>query len=342
MVWRRDLRIVTVFTYRENRVLFLENGSLTFPCAVSIRILLDASPVLGDDVPGLTFAAGERTQFTWNANTGRSLVVSNPPLPFTELSRTVGGIEFTFKGHEITALWTCTSRDELVGVLGALHFVLPLSLTLEFLDPVDVAVTCGQAGEVAFVWQVERSGGPSELLPPSERDARLLRALDRLPALSDVANARLLAASAYFHNAVRLLALGQGPSEFAGEAVVDLAKVLEVLFPGPPMGSRDKVRAGLIRLGYDPAEIESTMIPCLILRSNLDAAHVRMANLAADERRQLQRYLEAIVGEFRKLMLRIVTAVLKGSFTLDPYEDERSAGDELSKLINHLGTAFGS
>ncbi len=325
-----------MFTYNENRVLFLERGSLKFPCSVSVTIQLTPNPARGDKVAGLTVVVNSRARVNWNANTGRSIAQCDPPLPATKAGATVGGIGLIINGRAVEAKWECASRDELLGTLSALHFVLPLSLSLELSDAVTPAVTSGRVGDAEFGWQVAGTGVHGETAEAAERDARCLRALQRLPALCDQQNARLLAAAAYFQRAVRLLAVGLGPSEFAGEAVINLAESLEVLFPGAPLQTRDAVRAGLAQLGYDSALIEGTFVPCLVMRSTLDAAHVRMATLAADERRKLQLYMEAVVGEFRLLVVRVADAVIQGNIDLAPYTDERAPGEDLARILNNL------
>jgi hypothetical protein len=62
-----------------------------------------------------------------------------------------------------------------------------------------------------------------------------------------------------------------------------------------------------------------------------------MATLAADERRNLQMFLEAVSDDFRTLMMRVVNAVVEGGYVLEPYEAGRSADDDLSRLIEALG-----
>jgi hypothetical protein len=210
-----------------------------------------------------------------------------------------------------------------------------VSLGLEFVDALIPAVTSGRAGNTKFVWQVARTAVFTEAIQGTERNSRCAKALERLPVLCDPRNRRLLAACTYFQRAVRLLSAGAGPTEFAGEAVVNLAKTLEVLFPGPQ--SRNAVRRGLTEIGYEKSAIEATFIPTLLLRSHLDAAHVRMATLKADERRKLQIYVENVAIEFRKLLARIVQAVNDGSLQLATYQDERKPGDEISKILDGIG-----
>lgn len=327
-----------MFTYQENRVLFLENGGqIAFPAPVTVVVELSSNPALGNQVAGKTLRVGSRARVGWNANVGRTSAVGDPPLPPIDVTATVANIAFILRDRTIEASWDCSSRSELLGVLGALHFVLPLAMGLELADPFAPWVTSGKVGDVEFVWMAESTGGQFETVEPAVRDERCLRALERLPVLCDSRNVRLLAAAAYVQRAARLLAAGIGPSEFSGEAVINLAKALEVLFPAPPARTRDAVRDGLKELGYEANDIEHTFVPAMVLRSRLDAAHVRMATLAADERRQLQLYMERVEPVFRGLVVKVAAAVGDGSGTLAPYESERSPEDELAKILAALG-----
>jgi hypothetical protein len=325
-----------VFTYQENRVLFLEKGQIAFPASVTAVVELSPNPALGDQVAGKTVRVGSRARISWDANVGRSIVVGEPPLPPTDITAAVANIRFVMRGRTVEATWDCSSRSELLGVLGALHFVLPLAVSLELADPLTPFVTSGKVGGVEFAWMVEGTGAQFETVEPEIRDERCLRALKRLPLLCDSSNARLLAAAAYVQRAARLLAVGVGPSEFAGEAVINLAKALEVLFPAPLTRTREAVRKGLKKFGYDQEAIEHVFVPALILRSSLDAAHVRMATLAANERRQLQLYMESVEPEFRRLVVKIADAVSEGTAVLAPYDSKRSPEDDLAKTFAAL------
>lgn len=324
-----------VFTYHENRVLQIDSGHLTFPCEVVATVELSPSPAYGDPIPGLTCALGSRARLEWNANTGRTTVDSDPPLAPTALDVAVEGLAVTVRGRRVEARWRCASRDELIGTLGALHSVFPIALSMEFADPAMAATTSGRAGEATFVWQVQETSGPIDVLTNEHRDERVRRSLDLISLLCEPQNIRLLAAGAYFQRAVRLVVRGIGPSEFAGEAIVNLAKCLEALFPTPPDKTRDGIRRALSDLGYERDTVERVFVKALALRSSLDAAHVRMAILTAGQRRKLQSYMEGVLGEFRDLLNEITRRVALGEFTLAPYDHARSP-DDLTKLLDGI------
>jgi len=324
-----------MFTYHENRMLAIESGTLRFPNKVRIRMEFSPNAIFGDQVPGLTCPTGSTVRNSWNANTGRCHAESNPPLPGTDVEIALDDVSIKIYRGFLKATFECTSREQLVGVLGALHFVAPVSLSLAFADPVIPIVTSGHVGDASFVWQVQESRGSFEVITKSMRDSRCTQAIEYLPVLCNPDNRRLLAACTYLQKAARLTSTGNGPSEFAGEAVVNMAKSLEVLFPGSQ--SRNSVRDGLKTIGYENLEIEEKFLPALILRSKLDAAHVRMATLRADERRQLQIYLEQSIGNFREALTKITKAVAESRLQLAAHKDERKPGDEISKILDNIG-----
>ena len=162
-----------------------------------------------------------------------------------------------------------------------------------------MATTTADAGGARIVWQVAKTGSSFETMTKDSRDERCAAAIERLSVLAP-ANLRVLAALAYFERAIRLLAAGHGPTEFAGEAIVNLSKALEVLFPGSK--SRDAAKAGLRQLGYEEPLIANTFIRVMLLRAKLDAAHVRLASLTWDERARLQAFLENVSQAFRKML----------------------------------------
>jgi hypothetical protein len=257
-----------------------------------------------------------------------------PPLAPARTAVECGGIDFRLDGRTVTASFQADSRQELLGAMQVMHDVLPLSLSLAFPDPFTVATTAADAGSGRIVWQVANTGSSFETMTADSRDERCAAAIERLPVLCEPTNLRLLAALAYFERAIRLIAAGHGPTEFAGEAIVNLSKALEVVFPGDP--SRDAAKAGLRQLGYEDPLIANTFIRVMLLRAKLDAAHVRLASLTWDERARLLAFLESVPGAFRKMLSDVLSAVADGGLKLAPYARARKARDDISALLDGM------
>jgi len=101
-----------MLTYRENRVTFLEQGRLSFPCQVTVSMELSPNPALGDEVPGGVAALGSAARMMWDANTGRSQVLSMPPLALASTALECCGIDFRLDGRTVTASFQADSRQE--------------------------------------------------------------------------------------------------------------------------------------------------------------------------------------------------------------------------------------
>jgi hypothetical protein len=221
-----------------------------------------------------------------------------------------------------------------MGYLGTLHFVLPLSFSVTFMDSITALTTSGKMEHCRFVWQANGTQQKVDVISTEERDTRLKDGFRYLPIIVEPPNIRLLAATEYFHRAARLIDVGDGPSEFASEAVVNLAKVLEALWPGDP--SRDAIRSGLEGIGVVPSLIEGVFIPCELLRSNLDAAHVGLAMLRFEERAKLQSFLDGVLVHFRQLLRQLIEGVGSGNMVINPYVSERRDNDDLEKFFSQL------
>jgi hypothetical protein len=78
---------------------------------------LSSNPALGDEVPGGVAAQGSTAQMMWDANTGRSQVLSMPPLAPASTALECGGIDFRLDGRTVTASFRADSRNELLGAM---------------------------------------------------------------------------------------------------------------------------------------------------------------------------------------------------------------------------------
>jgi hypothetical protein len=82
--------------------------------------------------------------------------------------------------------------------------------------------------------------------------------------------------------------------------------------------------------------IEGVFVKAMVLRSNLDAAHVRLATLTAAERRKLQVFMERVFADFRGLLHTLMKRAGEGTLEMARHESERTADDDLARLLNSI------
>lgn len=122
------------------------------------------------------------------------------------------------------------------------------------------------------------------------------------------------------------------------EVLLNYSKVLEVLFPAPDERTIDAARKGLQALGYTKAEAEAWYIPAMALRSNLDVAHISLAQLEQGQLDVLHEYTERAERHFRDLLSRAMEAMESGG-AFPNYEEIGVRPDTL-KIVERLRKAM--
>jgi hypothetical protein len=129
---------------------------------------------------------------------------------------------------------------------------------------------------------------------------------------------------------------GATPGEFLGEVLLNLAKVLEVLFPpAEAIKTLDAARLQLRALGFSDVEIERDYIPAIALRNNIDVGHVHLGLFSSDQLTVLHRYAEDAEEPFRVLLDRILRKVASGEYQIEPYEI-RTAGRDAIDIVERI------
>jgi len=264
---------------------------------------------------GRTLVQSTGASVYFNANTGHHFVESKQPLRPLEVVVEEPVRKVELRGNVFRIEGRVESLAELEETLLSVYFGLPILLTVEFADPPIVELVEGKVGDVPFRWEL--TDWRMAMLVTT-KDAQEKKACDswcRFDVLAKLGNRRLIAALHYFHVFCRLCRTGNTPWEFMGEALVNLSKILEVLFPPTGDGqTMEAARAGLASLGCSTEEIDRDFIPAMVLRSNIDSAHVDLSLFTQTQLRVLHAYTEAAEMAFRKLLSKLLTEVESGRY----------------------------
>jgi hypothetical protein len=298
-----------MFSYRVRPRHIKRDGRPAFPVDGVLRFHLEPAPPFGGATGSeRTVTRAVPAQVLLNPNTGRYEARSEQPFDEVDVLVEWTNLRARFQGPLFEIEGTFESDEALRDTLYGVYLTLPALLAPYLGEPPTVASVDGTLGGEPFRWELAQ--GLLRLHPTTTEDqeARLSEVATAFFELEGNRHRRLVAALTYFQRAMRLQAVGVEPWEFMGEMIVNLAKCLEVLFPGAPDQTREAIREGLRAVGYEDDEVEAHFVPVEILRSQLDSAHVFLAVLRQDELDKLFRYVDSVFGPFQELLKRLVAS----------------------------------
>jgi hypothetical protein len=320
-----------MLTYQlQRRVLMKKDQKdFIFPNDVQIELMFEPSSQFGNaGKKGKTVKKGTNATMYYDGNTGKNWVCCKEHLEPLDVGVEWTNLKLILKGNKLFAEKRCETGKELQDLLNTLHYILPILLTLELAEPVVVKYTKGKIGDAKFGWELQEKRACFDVADQDLQEKRVLSSFLRLPKLS---SRRLAAANYYFYVARRLSESGYSQFEFMAEIVLNLCKVLQVLFGE----TRDDVRRELIKCGYSKKEIEKNFITLMVLRAEFDVGHVSLRIFKQKQLDSLYRFLEDSETNVRKLLQRIIAKVHDEEYFLKPDPDPRLTGDKL-KIMNKL------
>lgn len=234
-------------------------------------------------------------------------------------------LKMEMQGNKLYVTSRCQDIKILDNLIIICHYILPIMLNLEFAEPPTVKYTRGRVGNTVFNWELGTMMGNFDVTTEENQEKRVAESFMRLRVISGIDNRRLAAALYHFYIARRLVESGNSPYEFLAEYVLNLDKVLRVLFGEV----RDSIRSELKKFGYSDEDIEERFMPIMILRNEFDVGHVSLRIFKQNQLEVLYGYLEISELDFRDLLKRVFRKVENGEYTLQQDPDLTLKGEEL-------------
>ena len=312
-------------------------GVPSFPADCVVRFhFVPLQPFGAEAGGGHTAVRAVKANALFNPHSGEHTITSTQPLKPIEVVLQYEDLRVTWNGPVLTAARRCASPDELSRLVEQVHFVLPPLLAVSFADPPYVSQVEGEVDSRAFQWELARWNAHFKTTTQEEQERMAAQAWERLALVMIPARRRLVAALHYFHVACRLARAGSTAGEFVAEVILNLTKVLEVLFPpGGDGRTRDAARAGLASLGFSEDEIEGRFLPAMALRSKIDVGHVDLGVFTVDQLKVIHAYAGLAEEAFRDLLQRILDRTARGEWDVTGYE--LGAPDaEATKIVERL------
>lgn len=275
---------------------------------------------------------------SWDSNTGRQAVEAAKAFDPVDVSTEYENLTVCFNGNVLRLEGHYDSLQELNGAVEAVHYLLPVLLSLDFVDAPVVEKVVGTVGGVPFVWGLFGGHQAFDVTSTERQEKRLVDAWNRLLAVAPLEQRRVAAALNYFHVACRLERAGHAPWEFLSETLLNLSKVPgDALPPDADTGTIDAARRGLSKLGIDDATIETDFVPVIALRNSLDVGHPSLAMFKQEHLAILHRFCESVEEPFRKMLAHVLDRLRDGTLDLAPYEKSEPSRNAVS-IIEQIGS----
>jgi hypothetical protein len=326
-----------MLTYQVRERTFRVAKNIEFPNDVKIRFVFRPDTAFGNaGGDGRTWKQSTPGGIVFNANTGHFKIEPKNSLSELDVVYEHANITFHLAANQLTLTSHCTSNRELTELIESVYYVFPFVLSLCLRDPVVIDRVDGHVGSNPFGWELASWQVPILISNQETQEQRVIEAWDLMALLSSLGNMRIVGALRYFRTACRLRTAGHTPWEFMGEMLLNYCKVLEVLFPPSGDGkSRDAVRRGLSKLGYDSLTIEGLFLPVMLLRSKIDVGHVLLGIFTRPELTTLHAYTEAVEQYWLEMLQRALAKLRDDPSFLEAYEVS-SADREAKSIISSI------
>ena len=311
------------------RVFRLEDGqTLSFPAKGDVRFYFSPLQPFGLEAGGgHTAVQNVAASMLFNANSGTHSIESKEPLLPLDLTIHEPTRIVRMDGNVLKISQLFDSNQQLTEIVEGIYFAFPMLLAVEFADPPIIERVDGQIGGVNFRWELKEWRARFEITTQDKQEESVATAWERVGVLSESDRRRLLAALHYYHVAIRLARRGEIAGEFLPEMILNLSKVLEVLFsPNGDGKTRDAVRAGLLSLGFSETEIEADYIPAMALRNEIDVGHVDLSLFKADHLAVIHGFTEHAETPFRNLLKRVLERLASDDFEIPQYDPAPAFG----------------
>jgi hypothetical protein len=331
---------MSMLTYQLQRRAFhiLEKGkTFSFPNTVEVEVIFEPTEMFGVG-KGLTktfVSAGQDLRFQMNPDTMKCGI--EPDHLFDPIEAIMEWTDinqrFEMHGNKLIAKHECKDINDLTGFLAALHYILPLLFSIEFLEPPIVKSTVGKVGDVPFRWEFAGYRFGVDITDKETQEKRIIDSFDRLSFGCAQDNRRLTAALFYFYTAKRLKDAGYTNYEFMPEVVLNYCKALEVLFTS----NKGLLRRELLKLGYSEADIADKFMPILELRNGLDIGHATVSVFNQEQLTILYEYLEDTEHDLRELLKTVLKKVQDESYKLKrdtDFEPDKDKRKIVNKIVN--------
>ena len=306
---------MTLFLFQD-RHLKLIGGEIptVFPALTTGRITLgpkDAFGLPGAD-PRTTAPRARPVRVLWNANEG----IIDWEVELIEKVQAVSnrdGFKVELCGDRLVYSFEAQSLEEAAHVALSATQVLPPILSFRLRTFVWIQGFEVDVADSHFNVEIWRSHAGIIIASREHNESLILQGLDDWTNPNSL-HPRCISALYYYRHAERLSAIEPDRSSLTAEVILNLAKAVEILFSP----NRERVRSSIRNMGFDDAFIEKKIIPLLLLRNEMDVAHVASGPLDKQQKQTLTQFVSAAMANVHTLIELVLEAGRAGQIYFEP------------------------
>jgi len=301
-------------------VLFVASVMPTYPAPVKITAELGPLEVFGEaDLTGKlsVIPAGHKVEMLPDLRNGGIRFKPGGRLPLLEAKGALFDTTVTLHGSRAVVEHECKSERAFMRLIEVIEHQLPALLAAPLRAPVEILNLSGTVGATPF--RVEVKGVTEAPVRTADLASDIQQKLRRLDGLREDSAARVFSAHRYLLQAHRLRYASDYPAQFLGERLLNLNKILEVLF-GRSVG---ELRAQLAALDLRP-EVAELLVGLVYVRDESDVGHPAIDPLDAASYETVQRYTLWLEEVMTWLLDHVLQRLATTEFSLKPVSGSKS------------------
>lgn len=323
----------------QHRGLVLKKGTVPskFPAMVTATLTFAPEDAFGVHAVGVrTTAPKDRpANFTWNANEG-SVQWEVELIDRVNTIFNRGNFKASLDGNNLILNFNTPSLDNTSDVVASANHFLPVLLTFHLKVFVWITKFEVNIGEANFNFEIPRYNASITVATKEHNTNQILTTLDEWLG-SDKLDLRILSALYYYRHAKRLVNMEPNRESMVAEVLLNLTKAVEIIFSN----NRKRLRTRARKWGFSEVFIEKRIIPLLLIRNELDIAHVTTSPLDIDQRQVIINFTRAAFMAVHELIERIFKLAKDKEIKLQPTSQhvESDKKNLLQNIAHYLNVA---
>lgn len=316
----------------QHRGLVLKKGTVPskFPAMVTATLTFAPEDAFGVHAVGVrTTAPKDRpANFTWNANEG-SVQWEVELIDRVNTIFNRGNFKASLDGNNLILNFNTPSLDNTSDVVASANHFLPVLLTFHLKVFVWITKFEVNIGEANFNFEIPRYNASITVATKEHNTNQILTTLDEWLG-SDKLDLRILSALYYYRHAKRLVNMEPNRESMVAEVLLNLTKAVEIIFSN----NRKRLRTRARKWGFSEVFIEKRIIPLLLIRNELDIAHVTTSPLDIDQRQVIINFTRAAFMAVHELIERIFKLAKDKEIKLQP--TSQHVESDKKKLLQNI------